>query len=123
MEYPHRIDIKQFDMANERVLEPLCLYIEIADTYLKYVAEYYGEQPKSEDKEDHTLGWEEQYFNFSIKIKRSQLVSLDKNWVHKRQLWRVEVEANGYPNTLIWYFKKESEADNIYKILDEYIFN
>lgn len=118
-----RIDIKQFDMHNEKVSEPILLFIELGDNYLRYVAEYYGEQPKAEDGEDKSLGWEEMYQNFDIKIKREHLVSLDKNWIHKRQLWRVEVEATGYPNSLIWYFKKEKEAINLYKILDDFIFS
>lgn len=118
-----RIDIKQFDMANERLIEPIHLYIELADNYLLYAAEYYGEQPKSEDKEDHLLGWEEIYANFKIKVKRETLVSLDKNWVNKRKLWQVECEANGYPNSIKWFFKTEKEADAVYKELDNYIFN
>jgi len=122
MVLPMQIKIEQFDMANERLIEPVLLDVILADNYIQYSAEYYAEQPKSEDKDDHTLGWEEIYANFKIKIKRETICSLDINWVFKRQLWQVEMEANGYPNTVKWYFKKEKDANEFYKKLDEYIF-
>lgn len=117
-----RIDIEQFDLANEKVTERVHLYIELADNYLLYAAEYYAEHPVSEDKDDHTMGWEDIYSNFRIKVKRETLVSLDINWIHKREMWQVEVEANGYPNTIKFYFKKRKAAEAIWKELDEYIF-
>ncbi len=122
MTLPLRIDIEQFDLANEKVTEPIHLYIELAEHSLIYAAEYYGEEPAAEDQEDHSLGWKEMYQNFHIKIKREVLVSLDINWVNKRELWRVELEANGYPNSIKFYFKKEKDARKVWKQLDEYIF-
>lgn len=118
-----KIDIKQFDLHNEKVTEPVSLYIELGSDYLMYVAEYYGEQPASEDKEDHSLGWESIYQNFKIKVKKSAIVSLEINWNNKREIWQVEVEANGYPNSIKFYFEKERDAEVVYKKLDEYIFN
>lgn len=117
-----RIDIKQFDMANETVAESVCLYIELADNYLSYSGEYYAQVPVASDPDDHSMGWKDDYTNFTIKIKRSFLVSLDKDWVEKRQIWRIQLEAYGYPNTINFYFKTETEANKVYKILDEYIF-
>lgn len=118
-----RIDINQFNMANEKVSESVHLYIQLSDDYFIYAAEYYGEEPIAEDKDDHAMGWKEMYQNFFIKIKRQSLVSLDKNWNNKREFWQVEVEANGYPNTIKLYFKTEKEAQGIYDTLDKFIFN
>jgi hypothetical protein len=120
---PKHIDIEQFDLANEKVSEKVHLYIELGDNYFLYTAEYYAEQPKAEDKDDHTFGWEDIYANFRIKIKREAFVSVDINWIHKRELWCVELEANGYPNTVKLYFKKQRDAETVCKALDEYIFN
>ncbi len=118
-----KIDIKQFDLHNEKVTEPVNLYIEFGNDYLMYVAEYYGEQPKAEDKDDHTLGWEPIYQNFKIKVKRECFVSVEINWNNKREMWQVELEASGYPNTIKFYFQTERDAQVVYKKLDEYVFN
>lgn len=118
-----KIDIKQFDLDNEKVSEPIRLYVELSERYLLYVGEYYAEEPVAEDSEDHSLGWKDKYANFRIKIKKEQLVSLECQWIEKRQLWNVEIEANGYPNTIRFYFKTEKEADVMFNRLDDYIFN
>ena len=117
-----RIDIKQFDLANERVTERCFLYIELSEKHLLYAAEYYAEHPKAEDKDDHSMGWEDVYQNFRIKIKRETFCSMDINWIHKRQLWQIELEASGYPNTVKFYFQKQKEALEVYKELDKWIF-
>lgn len=118
-----RVDIKQFDLANEKVVEPICLYFELHDRYLIYIGEYYCEVPVSEDKEDHSLGWQQQYSKFKIKIKRESIVSVELNYVPKREIYKVEMEANGYPTSISFYFQTEKEAENIYEKLDKYIFS
>lgn len=117
-----RIDIKHFDLANENLTESNHLYIELGDNYLIYAADYYSEVPVAEDQDDHTLGWKDRYNYFIIKIKRESFVSIDLNWLEKRQLYRVELEANGYPNTVTFYFKTQKEAEAVYKKLDAFIF-
>jgi len=117
-----RINIEQFDMANEQVLEKSHLYIELTDTYLVYAAKYVCKQPIADDKDDHSLGWEEIAVNFHIKIKREHIVSLERNWVHKRRIYDVQVEINGYPASLKFYFQTSQGMLKVYKKLDEYIF-
>ena len=117
-----RIDIKQFDLANEKVVNSVALYIELTDNSLMYYAEYYAEVPAAEDKDDHSLGWKESFQKFKIKVKRSSLVSVEKSWNDKREYWKVEVEASGYPNSIAFYFELESEAEAVYEKLDTYVF-
>lgn len=119
---PERINIKQFDLENERVTEPISLYIELGENYLMYVAEFYSEVPKAENQDDHTLGWEDSYSNFKIKVKRECIVSIDINYKRKGELWIIELDVNGYPHTIKFYFKKEKDAAAVHKKLDEYIF-
>lgn len=117
-----RIDIKQFNMTNEKVINTCLLYIELGDNYFLYVGEYYGQQPKGDDHDDHSLGWEDVYFNFRNKIKRDAIVSVDRLYNEKYDNWRIELEANGYPNPLRLYFETEAECEIMYQRLDEFIF-
>lgn len=114
------IDIKQFDLVNEKITEPITLQIELAENYLLYRGEYYGQIPK--DVEDKQLGWKDYYQNFIIKIIRSTICSLEKRWVVDGDIWMVEIEANGYPNSIHFQFQTEKEADAVYNELDFYIF-
>lgn len=117
-----RVDIKQFDMANEKVTEPICLYFELHDKYFLYVGEYYCEIPTAEDSDDHSMGWKDSYSKFTIKIKKRSIVSVELNWVAKREIYKVEMEVEGYPTSISLYFETEKEAEVIYAKLDKYIF-
>ncbi len=116
-----RIDIKQFDLENEKVTEAIQLSIELHDRFLIYEAEYYSEVPVSDD--DHSMGWKNVYNKFRIKIKRPLFISVEFHWLDLRELYKVEIEARGYSNTLKFYFKTEKEAENVYQKLDNYIFS
>ncbi len=114
------IEIKPVDLVNEKITEPITSQIELAENYLLYSAEYYGQIPK--DVEDKQLGWEDYYQNFNIKKLRSTICSLEKRWVVEGAIWMVEIEAYGYPNSIHFQFQTEKEADVVYNELDFYIF-
>ena len=119
---PETININHFSLANEKVVEPISMYIELGENYLIYAAEYYGQIPNAADAEDHSLGWKDIYANFRIKIKRDLICSVEILWIEIRQVWKVEIECNGYPNTIGFYFATQKPAIIVYEKLDKFIF-
>lgn len=119
---PIRFDIKIFDMANEKITEPVKYFIELHKTYLTWEGEWYAETPKAENPDDHTLGWKDEYNNFTVNVKRRQICSVEKRFSSLRQLWIVEVEINGYPKSISAYFKKEKDCAVVFDALNKYVF-
>ena len=117
-----RIDIKQFDMANEQVINTDHLYVELADNYFFYAGKYQAKHPKGDNPEDHSLGWENRRMNFRIKIKREQLIALELRFIEYRGIWSIDIDAMGYPVTIKIYFEKGADAKILYDKLDTYIF-
>lgn len=119
---PERIDIVQFDLANEKVIHSKCLYIELGQNYFMYAGNYTSSKPVADDSEDHTLGWQESATFFKHKILKSSVVSVEIRWIEKRKYWCVEMECNGHPTTISLYFQTKIEAEPIYQKLDKFIF-
>jgi len=117
-----KINIGQFDMANEKVLHTMHLYIELTDHYFRYAGKYLASHPVADNPDDHSLGWHEVNVNFDLKIKRECAVSLEKNWVQKRQFYDIEIEFLGYSHTVKVYFERAKDMLEVYHKLDEYIF-
>lgn len=109
-----RIDIKLFDLPAEKRAETLECFIELNKKYLRYKAEYYSSQIKN--AEDVSMGWEDTYNNWDLKIKKDALVSVEKYWDNKHNYWRIEIESFGYPNVIKLYFEQEDE-DEMYRVL------
>lgn len=117
-----QILIKHFDLANEKIIKRGHLFVVLADEYFKYSAEYYSEVPKASDPDDHSMGWEERYNKFVIKLKKESIVAVEMRWLDKRECWSVELESNGYPNTISIFFELESEAEEFHHKIDTYVF-
>jgi len=66
---------------------------------------------------------EQKYTYHESRIKRNALCSVEKIWDDKNNQWRLELEANGYPNTIKFYFKEmDTDVDRIHSLLIKYIF-
>jgi hypothetical protein len=117
-----RIDIKLFDLPFEKRAETLECFVEINEKYLRYKAEYYSQQARN--KEDLAMGWDDCYNNWDIKIKRDAFISVEKFWDNKNNYWRLELEANGYPNVIILYYEQENEDElhRVFNLLSNFVF-
>lgn len=94
-------------------------FIELHHDYFKYCASYDSEIPK--DKEDLGMGWVSIYNEFELCFKRHYLVSIEKWWVDLKDYWIIEIEINGYPNTLKLHIISKEEMQKTYNTLFDYI--
>jgi hypothetical protein len=118
-----KIQIKHFDLEFERNMQTTESYVELHDTYFKYVSKYDSEIPK--DQNDLLQGWEEKFYDFDLRIKREYFVSVEKYWNDKNENWRIELEITGYPGTVNLYYQKkcEKEMDETFNKLFNWVFN
>lgn len=117
-----RIEISHIDLEFEKNMLTQEAYIELHDNYFRYRSVYDSEVPK--DSNDLGLGWKDEFHDFDIRIKRENIVSCDKSWNDKKDYWRIEIEANGYPETLRIFFSKGNfeSMQKAYELLCDYIF-
>lgn len=115
--------IMHFDLEWEKEFsEGSHILLELLDDRLRASANYVSKIPNI--REDANSGWKENNYDYEINIKRSAVVSVEKFWTEEKDYWRVEVEANGYPNTFIIYFKDlDSNKEIVYKALLDWAFN
>ena len=118
-----RIDIKLFDLPNERIIESRYYFIEFSEDYILISAEYYSKVPVSETPDDHSMGWKDKYTNYTNKVRRERAVSIDKIWRDKNEHWEIQLEFDGYSQPLYIYFETKQEADDFFEKIDKFIFN
>jgi hypothetical protein len=114
-----KILIKLFDLPNEKMSEVNECFVELGESYLLFHADYYSTVPKNQD--DHSLGWKDRYQKFSIKVRRSNIMSVELEWLEESEMYSVVIEIEGYPVSIRFYFKKESEAKVMRDKLDAFI--
>lgn len=102
-----RIEIKHFDLENVKNHQTTEAYIELHDTYFRYVYVYDCEIPK--DSEDLLQGWKDVFYDADMRIKRENFISVEKYWNDKDGHWKLEIEVNGYPGTINLYYTKEDK--------------
>lgn len=118
-----RIEIKHLDLEFERNMQTQESFIELHDTYLQYKAIYDSEIP--EDKEDLMRGWKDMFYDFDLRIKRENFVSVEKYWDDKGGHWKLEIEVNGYPGTINLYYHKKDKVImlEVFEKIFKWIFN
>ncbi len=117
-----RIAIKHFDLSHEKDIETKEAFLELGDIYLRYCSRHKSMVPV--DSDDLAQGWKENIHDFDIRIKRINLVSVEKNWKHSMGHWGIDIEANGYPQTISIFYQEENkkEMETVFTKLSFYIF-
>lgn len=115
-----RIEIKHFDLEFEKRIETTEAFIELNDTYFRYRSCHDSEHPK--DKSDLLQGWEAQYHNFDTRIKREAFISVEWYWNDKQDYYEIQMEATGYPTSIILYFNDEKEMLRVFEIIFHWVF-
>ena len=116
----HKIDIKQFDLEFEKDIQTTECFVELTDTHLKYRCKYDSKHPI--DNDDLMRGWKDQFHDFDTRIKRESFLSVEWFWNDKNDYWHLELEANGYPTSIILYFNDEKEMLRVFEILFSWVF-
>lgn len=120
LKFPHRVDIVQIELEEEKDIEPVELYVEFGENYLFYAAEYYANCPKNPS--DIELGWENKFFKYSYKFRREQISSVEKRWMRKTEVYKVSFEVAGFSMEISFYFKREVDQKKFYNLLDKFVF-
>lgn len=106
--------------------------LSLFDEYLLYECELIGAEPKSEDKEDHGMGWDEDLrtawlmkchkrFVLNIEISFRPLTSLELDKLkHVKDYWTVTIICRG--SNVHLYVHSETRARKLFSEIDEWLF-
>lgn len=104
--------------------------LQLHNRYVFYTIDVFGEEPVSEEQDDHTLGWEETRaheeitclkehvfgINFSYReIKQSEQSKMP----HCRNYWSVNLVCRGPDITI--YFHSETVARSLYEQVNKWL--
>lgn len=94
--------------------------VHLFKDHLRFYFKFYADEPK--DINDLDLGWDENVFNyFDYSITKHWVVGVELWFSVKNKAWYVSVIANGTKDINL-YVKKQSEAQEIYDKLYNYLF-
>jgi len=118
-----RIEIPQFDMYYQIVVDQKEGYIELNEQYAFINQQYLCKIPKDEDDEAQVKsreGWVDTAIHQRINYKRKDisLIALDYQDEHRGyEIWAVKtyICGNDYPATC--YFKKKKDAESAFDII------
>lgn len=116
-----KIEIKHFDLEFEKNIQSTECFVELHDTYFRYKAVYDSEVP--EDQNDLLRGWKDMFYDFDLRIKREQFVSVEYFWNDKDSHYRIEMEVNGFPSTVNLYYKEKEQMFEVFEKLFKWVFN
>ena len=123
-DYLEHIDIKIFDLKFQKNIMCHTCYLELTKDRFRWVSAFDCEIPKNE--EDLDLGWKDIYYDMDINIMRSAFVSVEKYWKDEtdKPYFVIQMEANGFPQTLNICFEKkdEDELKRVFEILLAWVF-
>lgn len=114
-----RINIKPIDLRLQKVKECTEYFIELRDNSLLYSIRFHADEPK--DEEDEALGWEEKFTCVTNAVNKQYISGIEKRCTEYRY-WGVYIITVGYANDLKLYFKRESEAQEIFDKLHKWLY-
>lgn len=115
-----KIIIPCTDLKNQKITDFTELSLEIRDNSVMYTARFYADEPKSE--EDNELGWENVFNSFKTVANKQNVAGLEISWLNHAKRWSVLVIVDGFNNDIKMYFKRESEAQNVFDKLHKWLY-
>jgi len=115
-----KINIQAIDLENQKVTDFTELSLEIRDNSLMYTARFYADEPK--DENDKGLGWHNVYNSFKTIASKDKVAGIEKNWLAHAKKWVVYIFISGFENDMKMYFKRESEADEVFNKLHKWLY-
>jgi hypothetical protein len=106
------IHIKPIDLEHQKPAKEADITLELHEKYIAFRGRFYAEEPI--DVDDKGLGWETVYNNFDIIADKRQVVCVFKKLFSKEKRWAVYVYVNELGYDIQMYFKKETEAQEIF---------
>lgn len=115
-----KINIQSIDLENQKITESIELSIEIRDNSIVYTGKFFADEPKN--VEDKDLGWENVFNSFRLTAAKIKIAGIEKSWLQNAKRWIVYIFVDGIAADIKVYFKRESEAEDLFEKLHKWLY-
>lgn len=116
----YKINIPSIDLENQKVTDFTELTLEIRDNGVMYTARFYADEPRNEN--DKELGWENVFNSFKLVAAKQNVAGIEISWLNHAKKWSVLILVNGFANDIKMYFKRKSEAQDLFDKLHKWLY-
>lgn len=113
-------ELKSMSLSKQKITEWVGGRIEFFEDHIHYFISFYADEWV--DKNDEGMGWHNVFNKYDISARRVSIVGIQKDYLPKDKIWTVAIVMWGFSNDLSMYTKRESEAQELYDKIYNYIF-
>lgn len=115
-----KINIPRIDLENQKITDLTELSIEIRENSVCFIGRFYADEPI--DANDKNLGWEQVFNCFKVVASKQNIAGIEKSWRHQAKKWGIFIFVNGFSNDITFYFKRESDAEEMFGKLHNWLY-
>lgn len=122
MIYPHRIDLRLFDLSIDRIKEAVCAYVILNENHFIYHLECYLE--KHPDKEEGEYQIKDSYLNYTGLYLKSAITSVELDFDSSNEdfeFWCVEINVFGMRSDIRIKCETQTEGQDMFEKIKNYI--
>lgn len=115
-----KINISPVSLEEQKITEFREIYLEIRDNSLFYSCNFYADEPV--DPEDKAMGWKNAFNRVQVVAAKDKISGLEKSFISNTNHWGVYTLVTGFAQEIRVFFKKESEATEVFNKLHQWLY-
>lgn len=108
---PEIIKYEVQDLKNQKIKENLGGRIEFYTKHVRYKLKFVAQEPN--DDEDLGLGLSTVERDYECIFWIKDITAIEKEWRQDVKLWLLQIQVSGVAGDPRFYFKKESDCENL----------
>ncbi len=129
MEPIETITYKIIAMRNQRPHENTEAVLRLFDDHVEWLADFDADEPKSDEQNDHSMGWEKVHSYYHIIVTRENISSIEMEFQQTpekyaqvdKDKWGVYIVKPG--QEIKMWFRSKAKAEEIFFKLKEWLLN
>lgn len=114
---PYKIDLPLPELTRERNYRAKFNYIILGDNFFENSGRF-----RSEIENEETKVWEDGISFYRQKVKKEKIAAITFRYWKKNALFAIEIDVDGLADTIYLWFETKVEAENIFKIIDGWLY-
>lgn len=114
------IQIEPLSLENQKPTDITEFYFEIRDNSILVSCRFYADEPKNAD--DKALGWHNVFTCFRTVAAKQNIAGLEKTFMSDSGKWGIFIMISGFANDIKVFFKKESQAQELFDKLQKWLY-
>jgi hypothetical protein len=121
------IKYKVIAMRNQKPKENTEAVLQLYDDYIEWLADFEADEPKSEETNDHSQGWETIRAYYHIVVRRERIGSIEMEFQQTPERWK-EIDKDKWGVYIITpgqsiklWFRTHSKAQEVFNKLKDWL--